>query len=306
VAEISDAEKTPADLVRPWVRMLTQAHLGSSMMVKLLTLAADFSRVVTNCPRLTTDLTAMAPVVARMKKAELSEASRAQVDAAIELAEQTMRCMAYFLIHCRRSVFANAILLPTGQLNPDVVDDFKHQGGTMTALAQHLAVYYPDAKLSMTPGGVNMQTVLNQQDMVNKISEKRVRDDKVRVQAEMTQLRRNAFRSSMLSFVASQTEESGTLNTKMGIEQIRALVSQNADMIVNGTPVETALYDLIIKIYYQGEFVSVMYRRLDAALLTQLTTHRRLTEQNVKLIEIATVTRLITEFTIKTSLIQLA
>ncbi len=126
-----------------------------------------------------------------------------------------------------------------------------------------------------------------------------------RVKSDYRKIVRESFVAIMNSYIAEGTDPEIPRNLQIPIEHTNSLVEFGGDSVINSTPMEDAIYNILMKAYYQREFVSVLYKRIGKTSLEAIGKQKEIGQNDVQLIETKVVTEMISEFVIHSGLAEL-
>jgi hypothetical protein len=300
--ELSEKHSGPAEAYRPYLMALTIARKGETFFADR---ARRFSNMINPVETITEAFALLTPLkqtIDQLNETVLSSQSKNQMLNNIAFANRLLMMAAYYLIHCRRVAYVNTILLPTGQLNADVLDAFREKGGSLLKLAQHVKFFYPEDKLAKTAGGVTVDAVIDSESVIKERVEKDTRDVKLRVQTELQRIASSAYARIFRRYVAEQQAMESPVEPLIDKGRVADLIVISAESLPK-TTVEDALYDLLMKVYYTDKFVVVLHRRLGAEMTKELALASDVDENQIRLIEARVLTAMITEFIMNADLI---
>lgn len=236
---------------------------------------------------------------------ELSDKTKDKIQNNLELIEDLVKLMTYYLIHCRTQIFHESLVLPNGQLNPDNKDDYFESGGTQLKLHQYINLFYGDKGLRDTRTGITLQNAKQAEQMINEKLKEEDRDQGIRAKAEYRKILRESFIVTLDKYISEGTDESIPRQLQMTQENARSMIRTQADSVINNTPIEDALYTVILKAYYKNEFVRVLYQRIGLKSMEMISRHNEIEKKDIQLIETKVVTEMIAEFVMNSGLTEL-
>lgn len=291
------------DHIRATLRLLTVKSSFVLSMIDILTNASSLTSTGTKLPDFMSRLTYLFNVAAAVDSFELSTETKDKLRVNAELMLKVVDIMTYFVVHCRRVVFADTIMLPSGQVNTDNKDAYEDKGGTMLMLAHHISTFYKNNILRHSNTGITVKAVIENAPKVKENVEKDVRDLDQRIKLTVGKLRAQIFVNTALTYLNETTDANRVM--KVPMSHASAVIKAASESLIHGTALEDALYNVIFKVYYPNEFVSVMFNRLGVKYLKLVSTHNEISEKNLKLIEVSVIAQLITEFIIKVGLMKI-
>lgn len=302
LTELAEKYNGPADAYRRYINVFTSADKGVRVCKSI---AQRMSTVINPTETLVEAMSILEPikqVVEQLRVTVLSSQTRELLDNNLVFVNRLLMNIAYYIIHARRVMYKNAILVPTGQLNTDNMPMFLEQGGTITKLRQHVKFFYPEDKLAKTAGGVTVDAVIQSESVIKERIEKDTRDVKQRVQAELQRITTLSLTRVFRNYMSENEAQEIPMVVKIDKGRASDLVRIMSERL-STTTVEDALYELIMKIYYPDQFVVVLYRRLGAEMTKELAEQTDVDKHQIRLIEARVLAAMITEFIMNAELI---
>lgn len=305
VDQLTEVTGHPSDVVRPYVKQLLNYRNGTRRLATLINGAGTVRGSTDTCTTFLSDIDKYTMLQRIPELIDLSESTSTAMQTNLDLIKQLTELMAYYIIHCRRSVYENSIVLPNGQLNPDLKQDYLESGGTLLKLKQYINVFYPGDKLRESKHGVTLDSAKHSEELVEQKLSKQEIEKATRAKSEYRKIMKDVFTTTVDKWIQQgrSPEVPRTLQTPE--DRAREMVQYTADSVINTTPVEDALYNLILRLYYKNEFVKTLYDRLGQESIKMLTSRENIDESKIRLIETRVVTSMVSDFVINSGLAKL-
>lgn len=302
VSEISEAKNIPTDRLNQVVSALLSADIGVRRYTRKLDRLRKMSDNMKVCSETLTEIDEINAVMDQIKKVELSNATREIIDYNTDLLSEIRELYAYYIIHCRRYIFGETVLLPNGQINPDTIQDFRDNGGSIRLLQHYVKYFAPEGKAENLGRGVTIKAALDAKPAIDK----RANTDSVKtetyVKNEMNRIYKDSFIRNMNILVNQTSDDSSALSLQVPVKDANEVISLHSDRLVHRSTLDDALYGTIMNLYYRNSFVRTLYTRLGVECTKDLASVRNVTEENIRLIEVKVVTDLVTEFIVDNGL----
>lgn len=251
-----------------------------------------------NCVELLAIIRNYGPVVEGLKQGiiELSDEHQTILEKNLETMMTYLEYAAYYIHVCRRSIYADTIMLPNEMINKDAQDDFISKGGTMLMVYHHRYYVYQDSKIPNA--GISASSVLDRADQIVQRVTEDVRNIDTRIAAISNEAKRTSFRSVVERYAVKAIQNDPEHGAHFA--DYKHLLDKYATTYVSiGASLTDCLYGFIIDHQYRDTFASVLYEQLGAAYTRNLKAATELTEEDTNLIETGVFSSLVSQFLVE-------
>lgn len=300
-------EKTgnPTDIVRKYVKQLVNYKDGVRRLSTMTEKLGSIRNGMDTCTLFLSTIEDYNNLLSATDDLDLSSKTENSIKSNLSIISQIVQSMAYYLIHMRRQMFAESIVLPNGQMNPDNEEDYFDNGGTNMKLQHYIKLFHGEEGLRNSMHGVTVKNARESEELVEEKMKKNEANMATRAKSDYRKIVRESFVAIMNSYIAEGTDPEIPRNLQIPIEHTNSLVEFGGDSVINSTPMEDAIYNILMKAYYQREFVSVLYKRIGKTSLEAIGKQKEIGQNDVQLIETKVVTEMISEFVIHSGLAEL-
>lgn len=215
-----------------------------------------------------------------------------------EILKKYVDATAYICSYFRNTVWKDAILVPGNRLNPDVWVDFRKQGGSSIALAQHMTHFYSDSEVPQA--GVSTNSVITSRAHVLECATEAASTQMAEIDRKKRDILRNAFiyhgQDWLLKNKSKWSNEFTHANNPTAFTS--AIYDSNSN-----APLESMFYKLIINACCPNTIVNQLYQNLSDIYLKHAAVGGELTTAQCEALDMTVYTNMITDFLIKKQLL---
>ncbi len=198
----------------------------------------------------------------------------------------------YYITVCRRTTYAEAIMLPNGMINGDVKDEFISAGGSMLMVYHHQQYVFKEGIPNV---GISYRSVLDQaSNILSRVTED-TRNIDTRITAIDNDIRRKSFMHVMSQYALKTIEEDPDKGQKFKPYD-HLLQRYSTAYVTNNVGLVDCIYGFILNQQYSDTFTSLIYYALGSAYTRNLKANVELTNEDVNLIEVGVFSSLVAEF----------
>ena len=171
--------------------------------------------------------------------------------------------MEYTTVFARRAEYVDTILYPNGTLDEDNFNAFIRQGGSLELLLQYEKLYL-NGTVSASPRGITTDAITGKLELLKRKSTDESSDIEVKVRTRVYNYRRDAFATTMLSYLIPN-EQLGNTPTSEVDRQMEYFVGIGNSMLRENIerPVDELFYYALFELdKWRKSFAKVLYRAL--------------------------------------------
>lgn len=231
------------------------------------------------------------PVMAAIEKLDLAQTTKAQFAANIAAYRDIVVAMAHAVITFRRAICDQALILPNGLLNGDLLDNAKRNGITTSDIAHYMHVFHTDKPLPQY--GVLLDTVIDKKTYVVETvaADKAVTSASLKLKCD--RIKRNSFMTVAVSFTEGRLA-GGAVVKNVNYKNLAYNISQQ--MTSKDLSSEECFYEFIIETLFKGSFMETLYNKFGVSLMKLATVKQKVTSDEIAETKAAVIGELVAEF----------
>lgn len=198
---------------------------------------------------------------------------------------------AFFVQWHRINTFKDTVMFRNKTVNPDKLEEMKKANVSMLELARHQRYHFGDQAMPTT--GISLTALLNNKDRVRSEVEKTNSQIEIRVKAGTIRAEQDAFFKVMFEYF---TSAGNATRVTMTDELSKMVRHKSTIMAEKGAACEDVLYDVIIRMLYHNDFVSILHKHLGVEYMKAVAMNKSLNANDIAMTNAGVYAAMVTDF----------
>lgn len=224
---------------------------------------------------------------------DLGAVTRKQVVSNIEAIDALADAAAYICINYRNSIWKDALVTPGPLVNPDNMDAFKEQGGTVAKLVQMYNYTFKETGAPVS--GVSLHYAVDTMARAEEVYKADIARNAAICEQKKQECLRNAFIQTSLEYL---NEHRSMFSKQFNETNLPKFTSAIYDSVQLDVPLESRYYDLILNSCYINSIERNLYTRLNNAYVKHAASTETLTAEMCDRIDVRVYADVISEYLI--------